>query len=186
MTQFGDMCMFLKLFYSLCAQWQKTFSQRLEAKKTFEEPQVIGRWLLCCGLIFFRWVYSLILFHSSLLWQCGAAIYEQCPDSVIFKLPALAHQDVRNWMTTTFCTDLAILQANAGNPVDLQRIQDRSIQLAFEEVRALQSKNASEMKKLMTMLDRRTSVLSPTKGFSMDTYHQCELMFYNYYNVYGL
>ena len=77
-------------------------------------------------------------------------------------------------MTTTFRTDLSVLEANAGSPVDLQRLQDRTLQLALEEVRSLQSKQAADMQKLSTMFQRRTAVLSPTKGFSTDLYHQSE------------
>jgi hypothetical protein len=77
-------------------------------------------------------------------------------------------------MTTTFRTDLSVLEANAGSPVDLQRLQDRTLQLALEEVRSLQSKQAADMQKLSTMFQRRTAVLSPMKGFSTDLYHQSE------------
>lgn len=71
-----------------------------------------------------------------------------------------------------FPNELAVLKANAGSPVDLQRLQKRTLQLALEEVRSVQVNQAVTIQKISTLLERRTAVLSPTKGFSQDSYYQ--------------
>ncbi|KAF8870466.1 hypothetical protein BD779DRAFT_1681089 [Infundibulicybe gibba] len=73
-------------------------------------------------------------------------------------------------MKTTFRTELTLLQAKAGSPLDLARIQNESLRLALEEMRSLLSVQATELVKLNQKLERRTAVLSPTQGYSMETY----------------
>lgn len=75
-------------------------------------------------------------------------------------------------MKTTFPSELSALQAAAGNPVDLQRIQDQLTRQSLEEVRSLMHNSNLVIAKLEQTVDRRTSVLSPTKGFSAATYSQ--------------
>lgn len=75
-------------------------------------------------------------------------------------------------MTGTFPSELSALQAAAGNPVDLQRIQDHYTRRSLEEVRSLVHNSHLVIARLEQTVDRRTSVLSPTKGFSADTYSQ--------------
>lgn len=60
--------------------------------------------------------------------QCGAAIYQLCPNSALFKLPALANKDIQTWMRTTFQTELVALQAAAGCSVDLAQLQNEILQ----------------------------------------------------------
>jgi hypothetical protein len=103
--------------------------------------------------------------------QCGAAIFQICPESALFRLPALANKDVQVWMKTEFPMNLSLLQAKAGNPVDLQRIQDKYMRLSLEEMRSLISSQNVELKALHHKLERRTAVFSPTKSFSTETYH---------------
>jgi hypothetical protein len=62
--------------------------------------------------------------------QCGAALFQKAPMSVLFKLPALANANVQNWMKNTFPSELPALQAAAGNPVDLQ-MDSRSLHTAI-------------------------------------------------------
>lgn len=107
-----------------------------------------------------------------MLMQCGAAIYQKCPKSAIFRLPALANADVIGWMKTTFPTQLCLLQAKAGSPVDLARIQNDSLRHALEEVRNIMTSQLIELAKLRTTVERRTAVLSPAQGFSASTYHR--------------
>ncbi|KAK7053211.1 hypothetical protein VNI00_003830 [Paramarasmius palmivorus] len=102
--------------------------------------------------------------HESI---CGAAIYQEVPNSALFKLPALANTDVRNWMKNTFPSALSVLKAAAGSPVDLQRVANEAIRQALEESRVINS----ELKREVQRLVRRTSILSPTTGFSLDSYH---------------
>ncbi|KAJ6608481.1 hypothetical protein B0H10DRAFT_1815675 [Mycena sp. CBHHK59/15] len=104
--------------------------------------------------------------------QCGAAIWQKCPKSAIFRLPGFIGQDVRNWMTTEYPAQLSLLQANAGSPMDLQRIQSTSLRLALEEVRNLLASQSIEFKKMGALLERRTSALSPAQGFSASRYHR--------------
>lgn len=73
-------------------------------------------------------------------------------------------------MTGTFPTQLALVQAHAGNPVDLARLQDTTLRTALEELRALAASQNHELRQLRQLLERRTGVLSPSKGFSNDTY----------------
>jgi hypothetical protein len=75
-------------------------------------------------------------------------------------------------MKSTFLSELAVLQANAGSPVDLARIQTESLRMALEEMRSLLSTQGMELIKLRQMLERRTAVLSPTQGYSVDDYYR--------------
>ncbi|GLB44253.1 hypothetical protein LshimejAT787_1601830 [Lyophyllum shimeji] len=115
--------------------------------------------------------WSMVITLRPYLFQCRAALYELYPKSALFKLPAFTSPDVKNWMTTRFRTDLMMLRANAGSPVDLQRIQNHTLQLALEEVRTLLAMQVSMMTKHFQQQERRTAVLSPTKGFSQEVYH---------------
>lgn len=74
-------------------------------------------------------------------------------------------------MTTRFPTEYSLICANAGNPVDLQRIQDETMRVAFEEQRVLISNLCSELRQLRMDFNRRTQVLSPAKGFSNERLH---------------
>jgi hypothetical protein len=42
--------------------------------------------------------------------HCGATIYQLCPKSALFKLPALANKDIQTWMRTTFQTEVVVLR----------------------------------------------------------------------------
>lgn len=68
-----------------------------------------------------------------------------------------------------FPNSLAILNANAGSRVDLQRIQNQTLRLALEETRSLlaaQSVQLAELTRLQKIVEQRTQVLSPAKGYS--------------------
>lgn len=73
-------------------------------------------------------------------------------------------------MRTTFPTELALLQATRGNPVDLSRIQDECVRTTLEEVRSLIDVHRLEMKQAIQSVLRRTAALSPAKGFSCERY----------------
>lgn len=75
-------------------------------------------------------------------------------------------------MKSDFPTSLALLKANQGSPVDLQRIQTESLRLALEEVRSVLTEQKILLQHLKQTLERRTSVLSPAKNFSSDRYHK--------------
>ena len=125
------------------------------------------------------YVFQVSFFHFShdiipniLNHQCGAAIFQLCPKSALFKLPALANREVQTWMKTMFWTELSALQAAAGSSVDLAWIQNEALRQALEENRCLLQDQKIQMQKLIQMLQRRTVVLSPTQGFLTRTYTQ--------------
>ncbi|KAF9039035.1 hypothetical protein BJ165DRAFT_1407286 [Panaeolus papilionaceus] len=78
--------------------------------------------------------------------QCGAAIYQKNPDSALFRLPALANADVRNWMKHGFPNALSLAKASAGSPIEMERRQ--------------------EYHRGQALLERRTDVLTPPRGFN--------------------
>jgi hypothetical protein len=73
-------------------------------------------------------------------------------------------------MKTTSPLELSVLQANAGNPIDLACIQNDTLRLSLEEVRSLLSAQNNQLKQLTSIVQWRTAVLSPTKGYSNETY----------------
>lgn len=75
-------------------------------------------------------------------------------------------------MAGTFPSELSVLQAAAGSPLNLKRIQDQYTRQSLEEVRSLMHNSHLAITRLEQTVDRRTSVLSPTKGFSAGTYSQ--------------
>jgi hypothetical protein len=80
-------------------------------------------------------------------------------------------------MKTTFHTELAVLRAAAGSSVDLARLQNEILRQALEETRCLMQDQKVQMEKLALMMQRRTTVLSPTQGFSSQTYSQRSRIF---------
>jgi len=91
----------------------------------------------------------------------------------LFRLPALIRADVRDWMTTEYPTQLAVLQAKQGSPVDLERMQNAILRRSLEELRALQAESNMQIHKLMVLIERRTQVLLPAKAYSHETYNNC-------------
>lgn len=105
--------------------------------------------------------------------QCGAAIYQLLPNSSLFKLPALAHPDVQNWMRSTFPAELTLLRAAAGSPIDLQRIQDEVMRRAIADMHSVMTSHSNQLLKLAAQVDRRTAVFSPTRGgFSTEVHYK--------------
>ncbi|KAJ7771090.1 hypothetical protein DFH07DRAFT_953710 [Mycena maculata] len=106
------------------------------------------------------------------LFQCGAAIWQIEPQSALFRLPAFQNQDVRHWMTSGYPSTLSGLQASAGNPVDLQRIENIALVSALHQMRDNQTALLRQISAISDMLNRRTSIFTPARGFSSDTYYQ--------------
>lgn len=73
-------------------------------------------------------------------------------------------------MKTTFPSALAALEAARGTPLDLQRIQDHLMRQSLQEVRGLVETSNLAIAKLGVTVERRTSVLSPTQGFTTGQY----------------
>ncbi|PPQ96770.1 hypothetical protein CVT26_006269 [Gymnopilus dilepis] len=115
--------------------------------------------------------WSMIMTVRPSLFQCAAAIYQVCPESALFRLPALDNCDVKNWMKQSFPSDFTLLKAKEGSPVDLQRLQNQVLQQSLEEMRSLLSTQAAELIKLRLTLERRTAVFSPTKAYFNQAYH---------------
>ncbi|KAF7371837.1 hypothetical protein MVEN_00040500 [Mycena venus] len=109
--------------------------------------------------------------------QCGAAIFQKCPDSALFRLPAFTNTDVRNWMKNTFSTELSLLQAKEGNPADLLLVQNAVLRKALEDLYRIANVGDAKLTKLTELLERRTAVLSPVQGFSAASYHRNALAF---------
>ncbi|KAK6966739.1 hypothetical protein R3P38DRAFT_3299484 [Favolaschia claudopus] len=78
--------------------------------------------------------WDMIIALRAYLFQCAAAIFQKCPNSAIFKLPALANRDVQNWMKTEFPEKLSRIRAEAGSSIDLERIQNSEIHRALSQV----------------------------------------------------
>jgi hypothetical protein len=73
-------------------------------------------------------------------------------------------------MKMVFPSELAILQANAGSPVDLMRIQNEAMWQALEENRVRLRELRHELGAMNAVVQRRTAVLSPAKAYSHQTY----------------
>ena len=116
---------------------------------------------------------SFIVFsrYTQVIWmEAAAAIFQVLPRSPIFRLPALARSDVQAWMTNVYPSELACLQANAGSPIDLMRIQNEAMRQALEENRVQLRELRRELSAMRVSFDRRTAVLSPAKAYSHQMY----------------
>ena len=74
-------------------------------------------------------------------------------------------------MTTDCPSQLTILQAKQGSPVDLERMQNAILCHLLEELRALQVESNMQVHKLTQLIERRTQVFSPAKAYSHETYN---------------
>jgi hypothetical protein len=119
--------------------------------------------------------YKIVALFTSL--QCGATIWQLVPGSSIFRLPAFQSTDVRNWMSTGYPAELSALQAAAGNPVELERIQNVALVRALTGMNNIISAATNEIRELRAMLERRTAVFTPARGFSAAVYHQNGMVF---------
>ncbi|KAF5373795.1 hypothetical protein D9758_000952 [Tetrapyrgos nigripes] len=110
---------------------------------------------------------------EGILAEGTAAMYQELPESSIFKLPALSDPVIRNWMSTTFKTEYTILKAQAGSNIDLSRIQDAVIRESITGTNSRISQMTTQLTALSSILDRRTAHFSPTKGmgWSTETYY---------------
>ncbi|KAJ7933526.1 hypothetical protein B0H13DRAFT_1856031 [Mycena leptocephala] len=109
--------------------------------------------------------------------QCGAAIFQKCPKSALFRLPAFCDTDFRTWMQSTFPSELSLLQVKEGSPADLLLIQNAVLRKALEDLYKLANIGDAKLTKLTELFERRTAVLSPAQGFSIGSYHRNALAF---------
>ncbi|KAJ7125542.1 hypothetical protein C8R43DRAFT_1240832 [Mycena crocata] len=120
--------------------------------------------------------WQMIIELRPYLFQCAAAIFQIRPKSALFRLPALKRPEVQTWMKDVFPVELKRLKDSESNPLDLSRIQNEALRLSLEEVRAqLEKQNrildeqSHTLAELLTIVNRRTALLSPAKGYSSDT-----------------
>ncbi|KAJ7867002.1 hypothetical protein B0H14DRAFT_2732146 [Mycena olivaceomarginata] len=109
--------------------------------------------------------------------QSGAAIFQKCPKSALFRLPAFCNTDVRNWMQSTFPSELSLLQAEEGSPADLLLVQNAVLRKSLEDLYRIANIGDAKLTKLTELFERRTAVLSPAQGFSNSSYHRNALAF---------
>ncbi|KAK7059553.1 hypothetical protein R3P38DRAFT_3522772 [Favolaschia claudopus] len=109
--------------------------------------------------------------------QSGAAIYQSCPKSALFRLPAFQNEDVINWMKTTFPEELSLLHAQAGDPADLLLVQNNVLRKALEDLYKICTSSDNKLVRLTALLERRTSALSLAQGFSTSSYYRNALAF---------
>ncbi|KAF5336960.1 hypothetical protein D9611_002923 [Ephemerocybe angulata] len=114
--------------------------------------------------------WEMVIASRPYLFQSAAAIFKMCPESALFKLPALAHPDVQNWMRTTFQEELLMSQVQAGEPIALQRVEGALVNMDIQQLRTTVASQTVEVIKLRQMIERRTQHFSPTKGFSAQLY----------------
>ncbi|KAJ7845001.1 hypothetical protein B0H14DRAFT_2584897 [Mycena olivaceomarginata] len=107
----------------------------------------------------------------------GAAIFQKCPKSALFRLPAFCNTDVRNWMQSTFPSELSLLQAEEGSPADLLLVQNAVLRKSLEDLYRIANIGDAKLTKLTELFERRTAVLSPAQGFSNYSYHRNALAF---------
>jgi hypothetical protein len=80
-------------------------------------------------------------------------------------------------MKTVFPTQLTVLEANAGSPIDLACIQNEILRQALEDVRyqsSMQAQQLEEQAKQLALLnanfDRRTAQWTPAKASPAKAY----------------
>jgi hypothetical protein len=61
-------------------------------------------------------------------------IFQKCPKFAHFRLPAFRNPDVRNWMESTFPSELSLLQAKEGNPADLLLVQNAALRKTLKDL----------------------------------------------------
>ncbi|KAG6848859.1 hypothetical protein H0H93_013373 [Arthromyces matolae] len=115
--------------------------------------------------------WEMIISLRPYVFQCAAAIFQKAPQSAIFRLPALARDDVKLWMSTVFPSQLAVLNAEAGDPIDLARLENTILRSALEELRHLSSlqttqlqAQAKQLAELTASFNRRTVQWTPPKA----------------------
>ncbi|KAI1784808.1 hypothetical protein LXA43DRAFT_873014, partial [Ganoderma leucocontextum] len=109
--------------------------------------------------------WKLIISLRPHLFLCAAAIYQVAPDSSVFRLPALAHDDVKQWMQSEYPSQLTALEAKQGDPISLERLQNTMVRQSLQHLTLTVQRQADEMARLQTLVNRRTATFSPPKGF---------------------
>ncbi|KAJ7027044.1 hypothetical protein C8F04DRAFT_1399692 [Mycena alexandri] len=116
--------------------------------------------------------WEMVIELREYFFKCGAAIWQLVPNSTIFRLPAFQNADVRNWMTTGYPAQLSALQAAAGDPLEIERIQNVQLVRVLNGMRGSLSSMTQELRELRAMVGRRTAMFTPARGFSPNAYHR--------------
>jgi hypothetical protein len=74
-------------------------------------------------------------------------------------------------MAADYPSQLAILQAKQGSPMDLEHMQNAILRRSLEELRALQAESNMQVHKLTQLIEWRMQVFSPAKAYSHETYN---------------
>jgi hypothetical protein len=96
----------------------------------------------------------------------AAAIRQEQPDSVLFRLPALQQDDVIDWMDNIY-PDLMEAAESERCQLNVDAIQSRLVaeQLCAVEARLSRLDDSlDKVKRLLEHLISRTNVLSPSRG----------------------
>ncbi|KAK7007235.1 hypothetical protein R3P38DRAFT_2554066, partial [Favolaschia claudopus] len=102
--------------------------------------------------------WQMIIDMRPYAFQSGAAIYQSCPKSALFRLPAFQNED-------------------AGDPADLLLVQNNVLRKALEDLFKICTSSDTKLVRLTALLERRTAALSPVQGFSTSSYHRNALAF---------
>ena len=74
-----------------------------------------------------------------------------------------------HWMTNTFPAELTTLQSQGHEPVDLQRVQNEALRSVLESSMHRIQYLEGKVDQLVTLMDRRTAQLSPSKQAPVGT-----------------
>ncbi len=86
------------------------------------------------------------------------------PDSLIFRLPALTHADVRLWMRTEFPAQMVALEAAAGDPICLEWLQNSILKQSIQHLVISMGRQADEVARLRAIVQHCTAAFSPPKA----------------------
>ncbi|KDR69528.1 hypothetical protein GALMADRAFT_230698 [Galerina marginata CBS 339.88] len=115
--------------------------------------------------------WEMVISLRPYLFQAAAAIFQVRPNSKIFRLPALARDDVQPWMRNTFPIQLATIDSNVADPVNLERLQNEILRKSLEQLRqesSLQNQvlrnSMVQIEELKKIIHRRTLQWTPAKA----------------------
>jgi hypothetical protein len=93
------------------------------------------------------------------------AIFQICPDSPIFKLPAFSDPDVQKWMKICFPQELSHLHAQIEQPAAFEKVQNDAMNINFQNLYSKIKAMHGDILEAKACLDRRTELLSPSKRY---------------------
>ncbi|KDR75964.1 hypothetical protein GALMADRAFT_225713 [Galerina marginata CBS 339.88] len=119
--------------------------------------------------------WEMVISLRPYLFQAATAIFQVWPNSKIFRLPALARDDVQLWMRNTFPIQLATIDSNVTDPVNLERLQNEILRKSLEQLRQESSmqnqvlrNSMVQIEELKKIIHRRTLQWTPAKAIPYD------------------